>query len=1717
MNSRAKGIALPLLAVFAVATISSAARAQLADSATGVPVGASTVPVERGFINLGNGNLHIEIPFTSYKERGALSTNLRMVYDSMIWHGVANGSGSSQWQPNNIPNSMGGWRFASKPQGEFSNGGSSASSPCSGVPAGEDGVIQYGPFYWETVDGTNHTFAITTTEITFPVAGCTDPNFTDTPTASGYAIDGSGLYAVVNNYNEVTVYDQQGTQVASTPDAPTGQYGQIDSNGNYDDGSGDDLGRVLVPSVTTSADGNTTYYNVLTAYGNTEQYSVTTESIPLNTNFLSNSVGSDFQGNMTVVQSIGLPDGSSYNFTYENGTYGELSGITLPQGGTITYVYQSGLSGTRAGETVPPRWVSSHAGSNGTSTFSIIPSKCPGGIGQIGPCPVQDNFVTRNAITTDYHFALQGGTGYLNDFIYYHTGNKNSTVSRTIAKTYLLDTLCPIKICGNSPGYLWPNLATQAEVFNDTSLTKYTSYGYATPATGIPTTVKQWDYYTSSAGSNPPYAPTGAASRETDTTLGYNVHGALLPTLITVSDTSGQLSQTTLSYDDPGHLVSSPITPTHNVSVAGNRGNLTTVKQFLNTNNTQLSTGLYYDGAGALQYSIDPLNNQTTFGYDATDTFITSTLLPPTNGVQHHLQAAYDVSSGQILSQTDQNSQVTNYTYDSLGRLSTVTSPNGNVTTNTYPSPNETDTTDMQSAGVSVPSTNLVDSFGRPSQKTTAGVSSETSYDTFGRLSCVTTPHTTTAAATDGSTCNTLYDLFDRVETIQQPDKNKVTISYTDNLVTTTDEVGAQHKNAYNAFGDLTAVIEQDNQGVLDWETDYQYDGMDRLLRVDQKGNSTSPSNWRTRTFAYDSLGRVANQTTPEGGQLTFNSYDANGNLLMQTDARGLTVQYQYDALNRLTHKVLQNGSTYVYTYDAQDNSSDPFGIGRLTSVQSGTNVGALFTHDVSGNVASERYCLPSDCSYTQQVYAVYDYHGNVESLIYPSGGGLAYDILTGYDLLDRPTSVYDRDGKVRLPYLTNATYYPAGELNTATYGNGVQLSAVFNKRQSVTSLGYSLSGKALWSKAYAWDKNATNLLTVTDKVGGDVRSFTYDHVNRLISANDSVQSGVGTATGSHGSVTISGTENSNLDCSSGPPCTVVWDTGYVMVTVNGVAASADYGQGSTASALAAALTSALNAGNPSITASVSGTTINIVSNSTGGGTNYSLQVYPATSGLGIDFTLAASGAALSGGADATAGGLSDTYSIDAWGNRQESGNLNFLQPFNVANQISATGYGYDLVGNLTTDGLGNTYSYDADGKMSASNGAAYTRDPFGQRVRKDFGGGATEYFYFGGRLLATRDPSTNEYTDYVYNGTRLFAERLVTYRINDGTINETDTPFYRIGDHLDSLAQRTDGAGNVLGTNDLSPYGELITGTGDERLLFTQHERDTENGSDSTVYRQYASTQGRWLSPDPYSGSYNLADPQSLNRYAYLSGRPLSAVDNLGLYDDGGGLGGIFGLLPGLGFGLYELFASGGSHHLGPPSTVDTGYGNPYDTSGSVIFPGYVNQLSSDPGSLGESLGIPLSIPHGVWGIGPALGLPSSSCEFGACGGGPLDATGVAVSSAVPYINLQSWQQLLAHFYPWFWFNKGGSNLVPGTHYCGPGGWGSVDGHVDAACYQHDLCYGGLHIDAAQALAGLVPPSAQSGKAACDQALCQTISRNSNYTPDEMAEQFWVSGYFCH
>jgi RHS repeat-associated protein len=57
---------------------------------------------------------------------------------------------------------------------------------------------------------------------------------------------------------------------------------------------------------------------------------------------------------------------------------------------------------------------------------------------------------------------------------------------------------------------------------------------------------------------------------------------------------------------------------------------------------------------------------------------------------------------------------------------------------------------------------------------------------------------------------------------------------------------------------------------------------------------------------------------------------------------------------------------------------------------------------------------------------------------------------------------------------------------------------------------------------------------------------------------------------------------------------------------------------------------------------------------------------------------------------------------------------------------------------------------------------------------------------------------------------------------------------------------------------------------------------RDTETSFDPTRYHMYGSNQGRWLSPDPLGR--DVANPQSLNRYAYVLNNPATLVDPQGL-----------------------------------------------------------------------------------------------------------------------------------------------------------------------------------------------------------------------------------------
>ena len=78
-------------------------------------------------------------------------------------------------------------------------------------------------------------------------------------------------------------------------------------------------------------------------------------------------------------------------------------------------------------------------------------------------------------------------------------------------------------------------------------------------------------------------------------------------------------------------------------------------------------------------------------------------------------------------------------------------------------------------------------------------------------------------------------------------------------------------------------------------------------------------------------------------------------------------------------------------------------------------------------------------------------------------------------------------------------------------------------------------------------------------------------------------------------------------------------------------------------------------------------------------------------------------------------------------------------------------------------------------------------------------------------------------------------------------------------------------------------PYGQEQTVTAQDKDKFATYYRDNTTGLDYANQRYYASTLGRFTSPDPYKASGGTSDPGSWNRYAYVGADPANRFDPKG------------------------------------------------------------------------------------------------------------------------------------------------------------------------------------------------------------------------------------------
>lgn len=1456
-------------------------------SATGSPSFSVNIPIPNGYINVANGNLHLEIPLASPKQRGNLQLNEKLVYDSRIWE-IIHYSGY-YWWPLNVPNSSVGWRFVKGNEtGSVAyNLVTSSDNQCYdqyGNP-GDQYTWQYA-IVWTDPGGTQHTFDGEMQEYQDTCA-----NTDSQQIFGGYATDASGYKVQDDGTGNPLVVDPHGTEVNPSVIDRFGNYWSTDSNGNLID----DLGKL---PLIASQNGSQTYYDVLAPNGPIQnngtrvRYTVTMENIPISTEFNQSGV-TEYQNNggnnpssVPAIETIQLPDGTSYGFSYDS--YGEISAMSLPTGGTVTFNW---TNYTDSYQNVN-RWLTSSVLDGNTTSYTpaVVTQCSQNGTG----CQEQVNVHRPSNDETVYTFTLNNGAWDTATTIYQGPAVYNQP-KFTDSSTYDFTHSCTYtQICG---GAQYITKASDVQTLPDAALSSQTQTQYSNPESGQLTTLSKWDYYTT--GSTPSSTPTRSSV--------YTYNGLDLASETDYDLNAAMSAQTTYTYTSSASTTSG--IPGHGSTNAGGPY-LQSISRWNSSPSGSVVTSYTYNDTGAVLSAQDADSHPlTNFKYDSTFTYVTEVDKPDTTDsfgtTWHHItQTSYDFNSGAVLSTNDENSVANQdaypvtYQYDAVGgRLSSINYPDGGQTSYSYASSVETDLVVKQSAATSITSAQILDSYGRPYQTISNGISAERGYDGNGRLFSVSTPHISGSSPTDGVTYY-YYDTLDRVISVQEPDGTTVGGSYLGNTATTTDELGDQTKRTSNAFGELTKVIEPDpNTGTPDLETDYVRDGLGNITCVEQHGNvsgtgcSSSPSSdatspWRVRRFWYNSLSQLRaasipehssepshppsqNCGTPDGssGWTDCYLYDGDGNLIAATDNRSVVTSFSYDNIDR-EHIQSSPNLNNIYDYDSGVNG---VGLLRLPSNNAGgaVNASSSYGYDVMGRVASiDMYRKNANGGLDDgKVTFGHDLAGNLTSITYPDGRV----IQNNYDTSNRlGTVVYQswNGSNVGTTYWSASSYAPPGELTGATMG-GLQVQAAYNNRQDVGSLIYQNAQQTLFNKSYQWQANAANLIAQTDNLTSIQRVFTYDKLNRLTSAVDTAPNG----TQATGSVTISGTEGSTVSCVTlpghGTHCTTVPDSGQLTITVNGFSASVDSGSGSTSAALASSLASALNGSGSPVTASVNGSVISLVSIVRGNGADYSLSA----SNSGGSFSATASGATLTGGYTGDVpGGVNQQYALDSWGNLSSMGSSGFSEAINDQNQVSA--YSYDAAGRLLSDGT-SSYTYDDNNMLvTSSDGESYIYDAEGQRAIVDTSGGNVEEFYVAGSPIATYNQSTGAWTDLIYAG----GERIA---VVSGI--EAATPSYAIIDQIGTEAATTDNNGNLLTSVNYAPWGQIASGATGSSYFFSGLQRDG-TGLDHASARQYSSVTARWTVPDPYDGSYSINDPQSLNRYTYARNNPLAFEDPSGL-----------------------------------------------------------------------------------------------------------------------------------------------------------------------------------------------------------------------------------------
>lgn len=459
-----------------------------------------------------------------------------------------------------------------------------------------------------------------------------------------------------------------------------------------------------------------------------------------------------------------------------------------------------------------------------------------------------------------------------------------------------------------------------------------------------------------------------------------------------------------------------------------------------------------YDGRRNVLQATDPANHSTGFSYDTRDRLIRTV-----DALGYDARMFYNDKDDLVLLE-DKENQLTSFTYDNQGLLTSMTNALGNTWTCGYDVLGFLNrVVEPEVGGQQAVWTFENDTLGRTLAESLNGsVLSRTAFDVRDRVTNTTVFDSKAPGRVPATrTMSQTYNAFDQVVTTTDPLSQVTTNFFDENqrYLRTRRPDGTFVGRTYNTQGEVAT----------------HYNGT---------GNSTQ--------YFYDSLHRLERMVHPTGGGEERFTYDAKGKIKTKRKIDGTLVEYFYNSLGQ-PGRIVSGGQELVYTYDV---------LNRLESVRA--------------DLGTTRYSYSPE----SDLLSVTDVHGRALQYGYDA----AHQLISRTDPEGLVTS-YVRNplgqvSQVSLDGLScNYSYNPHGDLINTSWSTGFQEAFAYTSQGEVVSRD-SQTTTQFERETHVLDglgRKSSSAFTIPG--GFRNHSFTYDLIGQLTGSRRQVNGAGGTTT----------------------------------------------------------------------------------------------------------------------------------------------------------------------------------------------------------------------------------------------------------------------------------------------------------------------------------------------------------------------------------------------------------------------------------------------------------------------------------------------------------------------------------------------------------------------------------------------------------------------------